>query len=105
MLYGMNDTLHEIMRRSEVIRRRRQRRTIYALMSMTMIMFVSLVSAVSVLSSTGDALIDRTTMGAFILSPDVGGYIIVALAGFAAGVVMTMLTGKYRNKTDNNGRN
>ena len=47
-------------------------------------------------SLAGGASVRPTALGAFLLGPEAGGYVIVALIAFALGIALTLAAQKYR---------
>ena len=59
---------------------------------------VCLVFAVHQIQSAGHGIIDWQGAGSSLLSDSAGGYVLVAVLTFVAGVVITALIYKYRNR-------
>ena len=77
--------------------RRRQRRGIYGLSAMCMLLFAVLTQA------AGTVVGPRQTaawgvFGAMLLREDAGGYVLVAVISFAAAAVITALCFRLRNR-------
>lgn len=96
MKYDLETGLREILRRSEVIKKKRERKKLFALASSATLLMVTLVFTIARLSETRIAGMNRTVYGSFLLSPEAGGYVLVAVIAFTIGVLLTLLTQKYR---------
>ena len=70
--------------------RRRQRRGIYGLSAMCMLLFAVLMQAVGTVAGPGQPEA-WGVFGAMLLREDAGGYVLVGVATFAAAVVLTVV--------------
>ena len=77
--------------------RRRQRRGIYGLSAMCMLLFAVLMQAVGTVAGPGQPEA-WGVFGAMLLRRDAGGYVLVAVVSFAAAVVITALCFRLRNR-------
>ena len=77
--------------------RRRQRRGIYGLSAMCMLLFAVLMQAVGTVAGPGQPEA-WGVFGAMLLRRDAGGYVLVAVVSFAAAVVITALCFRLRSK-------
>ena len=77
--------------------RRRQRRGIYGLSAMCMLLFAVLMQAISTVVRPGQTAA-WGVFGAMLLREDAGGYVLVAVVSFAAAVVITALCFRLRSK-------
>ena len=77
--------------------RRRQRRGIYGLSAMCMLLFAVLMQAVGTVAGPGQPEA-WGVFGAMLLREDAGGYVLVAVVSFAAAVVITVLCFHLRKK-------
>ena len=77
--------------------RRRQRRGIYGLSAMCMLLFAVLMQAVGTVAGPGQPEA-WGVFGAMLLREDAGGYVLVAVVSFAAAVVITALCIRLRNR-------
>ena len=75
--------------------RRRQRRGIYGLSAMCMLLFAVLMQAVGTVAGPGQPEA-WGVFGAMLLREDAGGYVLVAVVSFAAAVVITALCFRLR---------
>ena len=94
--------------------RRRQRRGIYGLSAMCMLLFAALMQAAGTVVGPGQPEA-WGVFGAMLLREDAGGYVLVAVVSFAAAVAITALCFRLRirenrkkagrtNRTDTNRR-
>ena len=77
--------------------RRRQRREAISLSAACMLLFAVLTQAADVVAVQGQTAAGGA-FGAMLLREDVGGYVLVAVASFAAAVVITALCFHLRKK-------
>ena len=77
--------------------RRRQRRGIYGLSAMCMLLFAVLMQAVGTVAGPGQPEA-WGVFGAMLLREDVGGYVLVAVVSFAAAAAFTALCFRLRNR-------
>ena len=77
--------------------RRRQRRGIYGLSAMCMLLFAALMQAAGTVAGPGQPEA-WGVFGAMLLREDAGGYVLVAVVSFAAAVVITVLCFRLRNR-------
>ena len=75
--------------------RRRQRRGIYGLSAMCMLLFAVLMQAVGTVAGPGQPEA-WGVFGAMLLREDAGGYVLVAVVSFAAAVAITALCFRLR---------
>ena len=77
--------------------RRRQRRGIYGLSAMCMLLFAALTQAAGTVVGPGQPEA-WGVFGAMLLREDAGGYVLVAVVSFAAAVGITALCFRLRSK-------
>ena len=77
--------------------RRRQRRGIYGLSAMCMLLFAALMQAAGTAVGQGQTAA-WGVFGAMLLRQDAGGYVLVAVVSFAAAVVITVLCFRLRKR-------
>jgi len=77
--------------------RRRQRRGIYGLSAMCMLLFAVLMQAAGTVVGPGQPEA-WGVFGAMLLREDAGGYVLVAVVSFAAAVVITVLCFRLRKR-------
>ena len=77
--------------------RRRQRRGIYGLSAMCMLLIAVLMQAVGTVAGPGQPEA-WGVFGAMLLREDAGGYVLVAVVSFAAAVVITALCFQLRKR-------
>ena len=75
--------------------RRRQRRGIYGLSAMCMLLFAVLMQAAGTVVAPGQPEA-WGAFGAMLLQEDAGGYVLVAVVSFAAAVVVTVFCTRLR---------
>ena len=77
--------------------RRRQRRGIYGLSAMCMLLFAALMQAAGTAVGQGQTAA-WGVFGAMLLRQDAGGYVLVAVVSFAAAAAITALCFRLRNR-------
>ena len=77
--------------------RRRQRRGIYGLSAMCMLLFAALMRAAGTVVAPGQPEA-WGEFGAMLLREDAGGYVLVGVVSFAAAVAITALCFRLRNR-------
>ena len=77
--------------------RRRQRRGIYGLSAMCMLLFAALMQAAGTVVGPGQTAACGV-FGAMLLREDAGGYVLVAVVSFAAAAAITALCIRLRNR-------
>jgi len=98
MKYDPDSAFLESMRRSEGIRQRKERRKQAFLTGSTAVLSILLIAVMFSLNTTGYAGRPQSAYGSFLLFAGTGGYVLVAVIAFTAGVTATFLTLKYRDK-------
>ena len=94
---SIEDQMDEIRRRSSLYREKKQISSLSLLaMAIGAMLMVVLMLALGVSGTVGKS---SSLLGATILGPEAGGYVIAALLSFALGIIVTLITQKYR-KTD-----
>ena len=102
MKYDSDAALQEILRRSEAIRAKKERRTIRGLASASAALLALLVAGVCLFSRTETTEGVWSVYGAFLLPAEAGGYVLAAVAAFVIGVVVTVACVRYREKKGRN---
>ena len=77
--------------------RRRQRRGIYGLSAMCMLLFAALMQAAGTVVGPGQTAA-WGVFGAMLLREDAGGYVLVSVVSFAAAAAITALCFRLRNR-------
>ena len=77
--------------------RRRQRRGIYGLSAMCMLLFAVLMQAVGTVAGPGQPEAGGV-VGAMLLREDAGGYVLVGVVSFAAAAAITALCFRLRSR-------
>ena len=92
---SIEDQISEIRRRKSLYTTKKQvRRLSYLATVMGLLLIAVLMLAPGVKGTVG---LTGSHLGATILGPEAGGYVIVALLSFALGILITIITQKYRN--------
>lgn len=103
MKYTPEEEFQEILRRSGALRKKKDRRISGLLAGSSAALFALLVLCISALTGNGSPEGFRSVYGAFLLPAEAGGYVLVAVAAFAAGAAVTAwLLWKRNRKKDEN---
>ncbi len=91
---SIEEQMAEIRRRSSLYREKKQIRALSLLAAgMGALLMMVLMFAPGVSGTVGKS---SDLLGATILGPEAGGYVIAALLSFTLGVIVTIITQKYR---------
>ncbi len=93
----MKPMTEEIMKRIEVQKKKQEKIKTSLLGGLTTGMVFLLTVVIHVFSGESAAEAGYSVMGAFLLGPETGGYILVAVLAFLIGILVTLLTQRYRN--------
>ena len=91
MKYTTEEALAEIMRRSDQIIIRRDRRACRRLSGAAGALLTALVLVIALLPETAATAYNGSVYGSFLLSAEAGGYVLAAVIAFALGVAVTLL--------------
>ena len=98
MKYTQDEAVSEILKRSGRISRRRVRRARAALSCASVVIFALLVFTITGISGQPCRAPRDTYYGSFLLSAEVGGYVLAAVIAFALGVTIAVFCMRYRKK-------
>ena len=96
--YTAEQTMEEILRRSSNIRKKSEKRRTGLLLLSNVLTCVLLVVAVVLFTGLNAAGGRVSSYGAFLLSPETGGYILVAVIAFLVGISLAILVLRKRRK-------
>ena len=92
---SIEEQISEIRRRSSLYREKKEIRLLsLAATGVGALLLMAMILAPGVKGTMG---FGGSHLGATILEPEAGGYVIVALLSFTLGVIITLITQKYRN--------
>ena len=91
MKYTTEEAVAEIMRRSDQIIIRRDRRACRRLSGAAGALLTALVLVSALLPETAAPAYNGSVYGSFLLSAEAGGYVLAAVIAFALGVAVTLL--------------
>ncbi len=103
MKYTSQEQMEQILNRSAQLREEKERHRTGALSASAGALVLVLAVSIIALGRTGYVEEARGAYGAFLLSPDVGGYVLVAVLAFAVGVLLTVLIHRYRQRKNEEG--
>ena len=95
--------LDEIFRRAEAVRRRQGENRARLLGGATMALAFALITMIGGFAGRGTE-IHSTALGAFLLGPEAGGYVLVALIAFALGIAAALLAQRHRQMKQREGK-
>ena len=96
MKYDQDSALCEILRRSDILQKKKEQVRVNVLCASSTSAFALLVLSIGILSRKASLDQGQTAFGAFLLPSNAGGYVLAAVIAFIAGVVVTLLI--YRNQ-------
>ena len=99
MKYTNEEALAEIMRRSDQIKIRKSCRAYKVLSCVSGVLFFVLVFMIALFPKDITATSGGSVYGAFLLSRESGGYVLVAVIAFVLGIAVTLLCLKYTKFT------
>ena len=88
--------MQEILQRSERKKQERNRKTVRSLTAAAVALSVLMIGAVMWRASCIPVEEGKSMYGAFLLSAEAGGFILIAVISFAAGAAVTMLLNRIR---------
>lgn len=97
MKYTEQEQLQQILLRGEQLRRRKDLRALKGLSAAAGALLCALAVCIGALGRTGFAEA-RTVYGSFLLSPETGGYVLVAVLAFAVGIVVAAIIHRRRGR-------
>ncbi len=99
MRYDPDEALHLTLERAALLRDRRRRRQRIALSFGAGACGCALLAYGYALAAKGGVSLTEAGFGAFLLPSKAGSYILAGVLAFAAGVLVTLLCLRYRNRT------
>lgn len=98
MIMTDEEYLKEITIRSQKIIRNKNRHSVRMFSVLSSVLLILLISVIVQNPSTGGYAAHSTEMGAFLLGPETGGYVLVAVLAFVAGISLTILCLTFKKK-------
>ena len=102
MKYTTDEAMREIMKRSDKIEKKREQRKTNILTGMSVSLIAVLTIVIGLVPGQAVKVPEGTTYGSFLLSPEAGGYVLVALLAFAVGICITVFCLRSKNKSVSN---
>ncbi len=100
MKYTNEETLKEILRRRGKVLIRRREKNCRILVGTSACLFTALIGVICLMpGKLPRAYSQGTVYGAFLLSPQAGGYVLAAVIAFALGVTFVLLCQRYRKRS------
>ena len=98
MKYTKQEQLNEILIRGEKMRQRKDKNMFRVLYATAALLFISLVGIIGILGG-GIVLESGTAYGSFLLSAEIGGYVLVAVLAFVTGIITAIvITRRIKNE-------
>lgn len=98
MKYTTQEAMQEIMRRSEIVAFRRNRKVCQRLSAAAAVLFAALVLVIVVFPGEAGTGASGSVYGSFLLSKAAGGYVLAAVIAFALGIVVTLFCFSKKTK-------
>ena len=99
MKYTNEEAVKEIMKRSETVRKNRDKRELKYLTGICAALAAALAAVIFVIpASMSGAYSGNTVYGAFLLGREAGGYVLASVIAFVLGITVTLLCLKIRNQ-------
>ena len=89
--------------RAGQLRRRQEKAILSGLASLSLLLFILLVRLGSVFSGHSGEITGDAFTAASLLDESIGGYVLAAVVAFMAGVSITVVVIRYRNRNEKNG--
>lgn len=103
MRYDIDESMRLIQIRSREIIYRKKRRNIYYLATLAAAVFIAFVVTIYSLTGFGQASVGSSAYGAYMLSEEAGGYIVIGVICFVLAVILTLICVKYADKAKKKG--
>ena len=100
MRFDSETEFQEILRRGRMLRREKDRRAVQMLAASSAVILVALVLSIQMLSRNEGTGMAQSVFGAFLLPVEAGGYVLTAVIACFAGVVVTLLCIRYRQRKE-----
>ena len=102
MKYTTDEAIREIMLRRKRIEIKRERHKANVLMGLSVSLIIALTMVIGIGPGRAIRAPEGMTYGAFLLSPEAGGYILIAILAFAVGIMTTLICLQLKKKSDLN---
>lgn len=102
MKYSDKEAMNEIMKRGKSVSIKRIKQTNMLLSAISCILFISLVTVIAFIPNgiSDVTYLNETVYGSFLIRPQTGAYVLVAVLAFLFGVVISILFNRTRKKID-----
>ena len=99
MRYSTDAALSEVRARGVRLRMKHHRRVTAALTSVSALLTVALFACFYLLQPCSATAVRKASFGAFLLSGEAGGYVLVGVAAFALGVAIVIFISRRRERS------
>ena len=103
MRYDIDESMRLIQFRSREIIYRKKRRNVYYFATLAAAVFIAFVVTIYSFTGFGQVHGGNSAYGAYMLSDEAGGYIVIGVICFVLAVVLTLICVKYADKTKKKG--
>lgn len=101
-MYDTAKRVELVKKRAREVHRRRQRRSIYRLSCVCVLLFAALMQAAGTIIGRSQPDV-RGAFGAILLRQNAGGYVLLGVVSFAAAVVITVVCMRLHEREKQNG--
>lgn len=98
MKYEVDAALCEIIQRKKKLMLKREQLRFHFLSASSVAVSLAFITAITILGRVEQATSMYSPYGAFLISPQTGGYILVSVLAFSAGVTITLLAKHHKKK-------
>ena len=100
MKYTKDEAFEEVMKRGRNLKRRHAQKTAGLLSAAASVVMLALVVVIGRLGGAGAGMSAQSAYGSFLLSTQAGGYVLVAVLAFLAGVGAALLIAGKNTRTE-----
>lgn len=96
MKYDLDETLRIVMERKREAQRKQERRRMIVANMLTFIFSGAVIAMIAFRTTGVSKGVESDFFGGYMLSPEIGGYVLVALLAFAAGLFAMIAINHYK---------
>lgn len=98
MKYNQDTAVREILHRSNILRKKKERIMVRVLCASSAALFALLVLSIGIVFRDASLDPEQSVFGSFLLPTEAGGYVLAALIAFIAGVAVTLIIHRSQEK-------
>ena len=102
MKYDYEEAFLEIVRRCKSIKQKKERNKLWVLSLTSSAIGCLILSLLVMTGASPDTDVIQSRYGAFLISPQTGGYILVGIIGFVLGSALVIYCWKYKQRLHKN---